>query len=196
MNKKILVFVLGIAGILWMVSSLAEAQSTAEYSTLVSTVAAAAKGKKGSGQGQAGEEGASAGASGLASEAMTKLYGESSQGLSTKGGALLGQVGEAAPAAPAAPPATPPAPQENQPSAENQPPSPQEAQNPQPQKETSPPETPSAPTIKLYLKSGTVVEGELLERTDVYIKVNTAGTPVTYFNEEITRVEEPSANKK
>ena len=52
---------------------------------------------------------------------------------------------------------------------------------------------PSAPEgendiVKVYLKSGQVIEGKLVERGDDHVKVDCVGVAVTYFNEEIDKV--------
>lgn len=45
----------------------------------------------------------------------------------------------------------------------------------------------SAETI--YLKSGKKVEGKIIERTNSYIKVDFMGAPITYFTNEIDKIE-------
>jgi hypothetical protein len=40
----------------------------------------------------------------------------------------------------------------------------------------------------ILLKSGKVAEGELLEKTDKYLKINAQGLPITYFSDEIESV--------
>ena len=57
---------------------------------------------------------------------------------------------------------------------------------------------------KLMLKSGEIVEGEIIERTDELIKIDIAGVPLTYYLEDIdsvavektgTRIREPQKKK-
>ncbi|MFA6350136.1 MAG: hypothetical protein WCY12_04345 [Candidatus Omnitrophota bacterium] len=45
----------------------------------------------------------------------------------------------------------------------------------------------SAETIKL--KSGQQIQGRIIERTDSYVKVEIAGTPLTYFLDDISSIE-------
>lgn len=40
---------------------------------------------------------------------------------------------------------------------------------------------------KVYLKSGQVIEGKLIERGDDYVKIDCGGIAVTYFDEEIKK---------
>ncbi|MFH0941247.1 MAG: hypothetical protein V1840_05270 [Candidatus Omnitrophota bacterium] len=42
--------------------------------------------------------------------------------------------------------------------------------------------------IKVYLKSGQVIEGKLVEQGDDRVKVESNGIVVTYFNEEIDKI--------
>ena len=43
--------------------------------------------------------------------------------------------------------------------------------------------------IKLRLKNNNVIEGVLIEQGEDYLKVDSVGVPITYYNEEIQRVE-------
>jgi hypothetical protein len=135
-----------------------QAQSTLEYATLTSSVAAAAKAGKEKIQNQQGEEGpqaSSAGISDLVGSAMTQLYGESNQVLTSKAGALLGQVGGAAP--------------------ENL--------------ALGLPKTQADSSAKVYLKDGRVVQGKIAEQTEAHVKIDLEGITVTFFREEIDRIE-------
>jgi hypothetical protein len=49
---------------------------------------------------------------------------------------------------------------------------------------------PSAIAEKVYLKSGKVVEGKIVSKADGQIKIDFQGTTVTYYSDEIGRVEE------
>jgi hypothetical protein len=42
--------------------------------------------------------------------------------------------------------------------------------------------------VKVYLKSGQVIEGKLVEQGDDHVKVEAEGIVVTYFNEEIDKI--------
>lgn len=47
----------------------------------------------------------------------------------------------------------------------------------------------SLATVKIYLKNGRMVEGRLIEKTDQYIKIDAYGVGVTYYQDEIAKVE-------
>jgi len=42
--------------------------------------------------------------------------------------------------------------------------------------------------VKVYLNSGQVIEGKLIERGEDHVKVETNGIVVTFFNEEIDKI--------
>lgn len=156
-----------LMGILLFLTGVVEAQSMLEYSTLTTaTTAAAVKAKGGKGQGQEGPQASSAENSGLVEGAMTNLYGEADQMLSSRSASLLGQVGmppvakEALP--PSAPVSAPAAPSNEQP----------------------------ASSVVLHLNTGQIVRGELVEQGQDYVKIDIEGITTTYFNEEISRIEE------
>ncbi len=46
----------------------------------------------------------------------------------------------------------------------------------------------------LYLKSGKMIQGTIVEETDQYTKINVSGITVTYFPEQIARREPPQKN--
>ena len=192
MNKKTFIAFSLVLGFFLTVSSLSEAQSTLEYSTLISSVSAAAsKAKKEKGKDGARQEGQeSSGIPGMVSDATQKVYGESSQ-LMSKSASILGQVGGGMQAAQAQTPQAPeitPAPQETQatePETKETP-----ATKTTPEEKTS--EEKKEPLTKVYLKNGSVIEGNIVERKDDYIKIDTSGIPVTYFKEEIDRIEGPT----
>ncbi len=165
MNKKTFVAFSLVLGFFLTVSGLSEAQSTLEYSTLISSVSAAAsKAKKEKGKDGARQEGQeSSGIPGMVSDATQKVYGESSQ-LMSKSASMLGQVGGGMQAAQTDTARTP---------------------------EVKPASQEAKTTV--YLKNGSVIEGNIVERKDDYIKIDTAGILVTYFKEEIDRIEEPTS---
>ena len=41
----------------------------------------------------------------------------------------------------------------------------------------------------IVLKSGKTVEGKMLEKTDTYIKLNINGMPITYYTDQIERID-------
>lgn len=176
MNKRTFSALLWAVGIFLAASSSLEAQSTLEYTTLMSTVGAAgaAKGKKAKSEGTQGEqEPGNAEGPGLVSEAAQKVFTEGSQAMS-KSASLLGQVGSGM-----------------QPAGETKPATTTETPAKAAPEENPPAET-NRSSAKVYLNSGTVIEGDIVERKDDYVKVNTAGIVVTYFNEEIAKIEGPS----
>lgn len=145
----------------------ARAQSTLEYVTLTGSMAAAAKASKGKAQNQSpeGSQVSSAGVPDFAGGAMAKLYSENSQVMSSKAGSLLGQAGGGILSRPPRPASTP---------------------------ETA---ASSQETSKVYLKSGRVVQGKIAEEKDDYIKMDLDGITVTFFKEEIGRIERSSGEK-
>lgn len=45
----------------------------------------------------------------------------------------------------------------------------------------------------VYLQNGTIVQGDIVERSDTHIKINTLGVMLTYYFDEIDRIEEGDA---
>ena len=43
--------------------------------------------------------------------------------------------------------------------------------------------------VKVYLKDGNVFEGELIEKTEKYTRISLFGVPITYYPDEISKVE-------
>jgi hypothetical protein len=43
--------------------------------------------------------------------------------------------------------------------------------------------------VKIYLKSGNVIEARLIEKRADFIKIDFEGTPITYYNDEVERME-------
>lgn len=167
-NKKIRVF-FPVVFFLLLCSSVF-AQSMAEYGLLTTSVAAAAAAsKKGKGQ-----QGAQAEGAGVATDAMSKVYGDSAGALN-KAGDLLGQVGEGF-GAPSEARASEPAEEIKEEAA-------------LPKEEAAPKEENNL--TKLYLKSGSVIEGTVVEKDDNHVKLETSGIAVTYFTEEIEKIVSP-----
>lgn len=157
-----------LMGILLLMSGVVEAQSMLEYSTLTTaTTAAAVKAKGGKGQDQKGQQASSAENSGLVEGAMTNLYGETDQMLSSRSASLLGQVG--------LPQTAKEVPQPSAPVSESAP--------------TPPPSEQPASSVSLYLNTGKTVQGKLVEQNEDYVKVDIEGVTTTYFREEISKVE-------
>jgi len=50
-------------------------------------------------------------------------------------------------------------------------------------------QAPAEGTIKIYLKNGEIIEGLLMEKTDDYFKINFDDIPLTYYSDQIDRVE-------
>ena len=166
--------VLWAAGIVVLLSGVAVAQSMLEYSALsTATAAAAAKASKGKTQSQGQEEAqASSGEdAGFVQGAMEKVYGDSSQMMSSKSAHLLGQVGgpvqipaAAAPESPSVSPARPAeAPAEAAADADS--------------------------LVTLTLKTGQVVKGKLIDQNKDYVRIDIQGVAMTYFRDEIKKVE-------
>ena len=172
-----------------MLSEAAKAQTTLEYGALVGSVTAATEAKKEKSKGQDQEEPqSSSGASGLAGQTMSKLYGESSQVMSSKGSSLLEQVGGGGLSEQT----------DSTTSKEIRTPA-QKTKIIESEKKDSttvpqaPSQTPSDTevdsSVKVHLKSGSIIQGKKVEQKDDYIKIDTSGIVVTYFNEEIEQVE-------
>jgi hypothetical protein len=176
---KILFFGMGI---IFLLSGTALAQSTAEYGALTTGVtAAAAKAQKGNAQGQAqGSQDFSTESPGFVEGAMAKLYGDSVATMSTRGAALIGQAGS---------PGTWIRETADAVSTSSNASAVTTVATPVSTQASSSTSGSSVPLVTLRLKSGQVVKGELVEKTKDYVKVDAAGVGVTYFNDEIERVE-------
>lgn len=172
-----------------VLSEAAMAQTTLEYGALVGGVTAATEAKKEKSKDQdQGESRSSSGASGLAGQTMSKLYGESSQVMLSKTSSLLGQVGGGGSSeqtnSTVSKEITAPAQKtkiiesdEKDSTAVPQAPS------------SSPSDTEAGSSVKVHLKSGSIIQGKKVEQKDGYIKIDTSGIVVTYFNEEIEQIE-------
>jgi hypothetical protein len=178
------------AGCLVCVFALADAawaQSTLEYTALTGAVTAAAaaeeekpkdSGDKGEGAGQDNT------AADVAGEAIAKIYGESSEALSTKGAALLGQLGgpsqaqEATAAAQDAPRTAEPRMIEFE-----------DQEGPPADEEKGAADAPAGQGLRIFLKDGHVVEGKLLEEAGGHYRIQTGGLDLTYFKDEIQKTE-------
>lgn len=164
-------------GICFLWAGVAQAQTMLEYSALTGAAAAAAakaqKGKSG-GKNQEESEAPSGESSGFVEGAMTKLYGDTSQMMSSKSASLLGQAGTSFQAPVAVEPGV------KNTSTENLP----QEQTPSPSMSAQP-----GSSITLLLNSGQTVKGKLVEQTRDYVKIDTQGVTTTFFKEEISRIE-------
>ncbi len=190
MSKKIFLFFGWFFVVFFTATFIAKAQSTLEYSTLTSALGGALAG----GEGNKKEEGKDSsqqgqgGATGLVGGATSRLYGESAGAMSSKAGSLLGQVGSGFGARQAeSSAATSGANKAKIMEFENEKTGTAKAAG---EFQISGGE--SQPYVKVYLKNGSIVEGVLLERRSDSIRVETAGVGVTYFSEEISKIEEVS----
>lgn len=178
------------AGCLVCVFALADAaraQSTLEYTALTGavTAAAAAKEEKPKDSGGEGEEaGQGNRAADVAGEAIAKIYGESGEALSTKGAALLGQLG-----------GTPQA-QESAAAAQDAPRTAElkmiefeDQEEPPAGEKKGAADAPAGQGLRIYLKDGHVVEGKLLEEAGDHYRIQTGGLSLTYFKDEIQKTE-------
>lgn len=172
MSPKLPRHLLFLSVIFITASSVAQAQSTLEYSTLISAVGAAgssAKKEKTKDQNQQGQGEASsttAPGAGIIGSALQKLHSDT-QSVLSRSGSMMGQIGSGTPANPQNLTVAP----------EIKPVSPVAAAKSGPSK------------VKVYLKSGHTIEGTIIGQDDRSIKIDTDGVPVTYFNEEISRIE-------
>ena|GEM_PF-5984423 len=139
-----------------------EAQSTLEYSTLVSGVASATATQEKN-----------------ANSTADKLYSASADILS-KSGDLLSKAGGAAPNAEKPQVSTETTPKENNIAKKQVAPG---------KKEES---TKKIASTKIFLKDGTIVEGKLIGYINNAIQIDVAGATITYFNDDIRRIEEYS----
>lgn len=172
-----------------VVSDMARAQSTLEYTALTGAVAAAAAAKKEKPKNSEEETegtGQSKTAADVAGEAMAKMYGEGAGVLSSKGAGFLSRIGGV------------PGAQEATAAAENGTRTAQprliefEEQDRAAGSAGGPKGAAEAPAglgIRVFLKDGHVVEGKLLEESADHYRVQTGGLDLTYFQEEIDRVE-------
>jgi hypothetical protein len=171
---KMMAFVFGL---IFLFLGSAQAQTMLEYSALTgATAAAAAKAKKGiaRGQGQEESQAPSGESPGFVEGAMTKLYGDTNQMMSSKSASLLGQAGTPFQMPVAAEPEV-----KNTPTANL------------PQEQTPSLSTSAEPgsSVTLLLNSGQAVKGKLVEQTKDYVKLDIEGVTMTYFKEEISRIE-------
>ncbi len=181
---------LGVFGILFNWPRLVQPQSTMEYSALSSSVAAAATAKAKKAKGEAGEaqNGTAPSGSDLVTGAADGLYNESA-GLMGKGASLLGEAGGGIKESLNSVPAPPSNETATQPKAEAI----QAAVSTASKEEKKEAGEKTGPIVKVHLKTGDVVQGAPLERTNDYIKVDADGVPVTYFMEEIDKIDESSS---
>ncbi len=159
------------------------AQSMLEYGALLTATgaagAAASKDKDEEKEGEGDKDKGPSSAGGLIGSTASRLYGQSMQTAAQRGGALLGQLGHgvAMPASPAA---------------KEEAASRGAAVSSAPAQPTGEPEpfleTPEPGLVKIILKTGTVIEGRLVEQTNDFIRLESAGVVVTFFSDEISRV--------
>jgi len=177
------VFLFGVLVFCLMRAPGASAQSMLEYATLLSAQGAAdAAQKKDGKKDDDGQGGSSSGEGGLVGNAARQLYDQGMRTAAQRGGALMQQLG----AGVSAPTANAPSPAEEEatPSAESA-----AAAGTQPAQQQGPAEKPPASdAVKVVLQSGQVVEGRLVEKTADYVRIETAGVAVTFFNDEVARV--------
>ena len=176
MRSNIPLHLLFLSVIFITASSVAQAQSTLEYSTLISAVGAAgssakkekSKDQNEQGQGESSNTAAAGIGAGIVGPAIQKVYGDT-EGVLSRSGSMMGQIGSSAPANPqnltVAPETKPVSPSIEKAS------------------------VPSNVNVKVYLKSGNIIEGKIVGQDDHSVKIDTDGIPVTYFNEEISRIE-------
>jgi|GEM_PF-1089999 len=183
----IALFAAGCLFCIFVLVDAAQAQSTLEYTALTGAVTAAAAAKKEKPKDSGGEEeGAGQGstAADVAGQAIAKIYGESSEALSTKGAALLGQLGgpsqtqEATAAAQDAPR-----------TAELKMIEFEDQDEPPAGEKKGVADVPAGHGLRIYLKDGHVVEGELLEEKGDHYRIQTGGLGLTYFKDEIQKTE-------
>ncbi|MDD5019977.1 MAG: hypothetical protein PHH75_00340 [Candidatus Omnitrophica bacterium] len=164
------------------------AQSTLEYTTLTGGMAAAAKAGRQKARVSNEEEAAGSGgdASGIVGEAMTQLYSESGQALASKGPRFLSQVGSG----PAAQNAVSGTGEEAGPSSgakvitfE------EDAAGTGPDEAQGDEAAVSGQKVRVHFKSGPVIEGRLVEERENDVRVESEGIILTYFKEEIAKVE-------
>ena len=161
------------------------AQSVLEHSVLSTAAGAAgvAAGKDDE-KGSQGEEGNAQQGMGVAGKAMTDLYGEGATAALSRGGVLMQQVGGGFGMFGMG------SPQQEIGSTEDS----VEQYVPQETvgeaKSESSPAVEESKTVKVFLRDGKTVEGNLVEKTDEHIKLDILGVAVTYFNEEIERIEQ------
>lgn len=174
-------------------SGVTRAQSTLEYATLTGSVAAAAKANKEKAQNQNQEESQASSTGASDSDwvggTMAKLYGENSQVMSSKAGSLLGQIGGGALSNQTRPVTIPEITTSSQETKITEP------ENKNPTAANLAPSSLNTQTdssVKVYLKSGHVVKGKIAEQRDNYIKIDLDGIMVTFFKEEIDRIEKSS----
>jgi hypothetical protein len=171
---KKMIFTLGV---IFLFSGSGHAQSMLEYSALTTAAsAAAAKAAKGRSNNQNEEQAQTSptDTSGFVEEALTDLYGDSSQMMSSKAASLLGQVGGPLKMSTAVAPEAQEAPAVNT-----------------PQGIASPASSSIdvGSPVEVLLNSGQWIKGALVEQDKDYVKVDIAGVTTTVFKEEISRIE-------
>lgn len=182
MGSRYLVLVISMSVFLWGISCFSYAQSTLEYTALTGAVTAA------EGAATKKDKNVSADSEAEMGAAASKVYRGSADFMS-KRSSLSGQVGggirkEYANAA-------------EEPEGVS---SPKEMMQTVLKKaisatgETPPEEKFSKPetggVAKLYLKSGGMVEGRILQRSKSWVQIDVDGVAVTYFSDEINQLEE------
>lgn len=179
--------------IFFLSSLLAEAQSTLEYAALATSVAAAtnAKKEKTQVQDQEASQASSEGTPGLTTGTMTKIYSETNQAMSSKVGALLGQVGGYPLPKQSNPTPTQTITTVSEKSRTNEPENKNQATT-NPTQDKNSQNSRSDSSVKIYLKNRHVIQGKMIEQKDDSIKIDLEGTPVTFFKEEIDRIEKIS----
>jgi hypothetical protein len=182
--KNRLIFLLGIGGVLLSFSGLSFAQSTLEYSILTSGQGAlGAKNVKDKKSAQ-GQEAAAEGQNSVAGAASNVIQQGVDAAL-TRGSTLLGQAGAGLHGPQAA--------LLKKPAETVSSPAPEVSDQGSTQKTDKKPEKPAADEEnssldKVYLRSGQVISGTLVEQNDQSVKLNTEGVVVTYFPQEVEKV--------
>lgn len=165
-------------------NSFAFAQSTLEYSILSESLgaagAAAARSRKSN---VSSEKTGVSGAGGIVSEAATQVYESSAQVIS-RGTSLLGQVGR--PQASGGGLGLPVVGTGKE----------EKTHAIQAQKESIEKALVQTDSdrVKLFLKDGSIIRGELRARTAKYVTLLIAGAEVTYFREEFYKIEEDESS--
>jgi hypothetical protein len=190
LKLDILSFATGCFICAFVAADMAQAQSTLEYTALAEAVTAAAAADKekpkDSGNEEQGADFQGNRAADVAGEAISKIYGESSEALSARGTALLGRLGGMPQAAEAAVGAQAPG-RTAEPRMiefEGQGDSAAVADE-----KKDGPEIPAGQGIRIYLKDGHVVEAKRLEEGRDRYRVQAGGVDLTYFKDDIEKTE-------
>ncbi len=149
------------------------AQSTMEYASLVSKQAQAAKEQAGN---KTEESNIFTPAPGVLQTPVTGLYQDSAIAIS-KGSALLGQIGQGMKMNLSSSVKE----LENKGSSEK-------LDQKEEKKEEAPASGAKTQAAEVYLKSGKVLTGDIVEQTDGYVKISCQGVEITSFNEEIDKI--------